>query len=76
MFIRLFVGFYRIEVLMVLGTVSKALLLKTKGRFRRYNFCLRLSHAISRARAARDMQKIAHNSRHSTLPITTLVVGF
>ena len=50
--------------------------LTSKGRFRRYNFSLRLSHAISRARAARDMQKIAHNSRHSTLPITTLVVGF
>ena len=47
-----------------------------KGQFRRYNVCLRLSHAISRARAARVMQKIAHNSRHSTLPITTIVVGF
>ena len=27
-------------------------------------------------RAARVMQKIAHNSRHSTLPIPTIVVGF
>ena len=40
-----------------------------KGPFRRYNFCLRLSHAISGARAARVMQKVAHNSCHSTLPI-------
>ena len=46
------------------------------GRFRRYNFCLRLSHAISRARAARVMQNIAHNSRHSTLLIPMIVVGF
>ena len=28
-----------------------------KGRFRRYNFCLRLSHANSGARAARLIQK-------------------
>ena len=38
----------------------------TKGQFRRYNFCLRLSHAISKVRAARVIQKIAHNSRNST----------
>ena len=49
--------------------------LLSKGRFRRYIVCLRLSHAISKARAARVMQKIAHNSRHSTLPIPTIVVG-
>ena len=47
------------------GTVKAAL----DGRT-----CLRLSHAISRARAARVTQKIAHNSRHSTLPIPTIVV--
>ena len=46
------------------------------GRFRRYNFCLRLLHAISRAHAARVMEKVAHNSRHSTLPVPTIVVGF
>ena len=40
-----------------------------KGGFRQYNFCLQLSHAISRARAAHVMQKIAHNSCHSLLPI-------
>ena len=47
-----------------------------KGRFRRYNFCLPLSHATSRAHAARVMQKVAHNSLHSTLPIPTIVLGF
>ena len=35
-----------------------------------------MSHAVSRVRAARVMQKVAHNSRHSTLPILTIVVGF
>ena len=29
----------------------------TKGRFTRYDFCLRLSHAIFVARAARVMEK-------------------
>ena len=45
------------------------------GRFRWYNFCLWLLHAISRACAARVMQKITHNSCHSTLPIPTIVVN-
>ena len=37
--------------------------------------CLRLSHAISRVRTAHVMQKLAHNSRHSTLPIPTIVIN-
>ena len=41
-------------------------------RTNRTTFCSRLSHAISRARAARVMQKIAHNTRNSTLPIPTI----
>ena len=38
-----------------------------------YNCRMRL---FSRVHAARIMQTIAHNSRHSTLPISTIVVGF
>ena len=45
------------------------------GQFRQYNFCSRLSHVFFRARAARVMQKLAHNSRHSTLPIPTIAVN-
>ena len=55
---------------------QQLLLIPSKGRFRQYNFCLRLSRAISGVRAARVMQKIAQNSRHSTLRIPTVVVGF
>ena len=40
--------------------------LNCKGQLRRYNFCLRLPHAISRACTACVMQTIAHNSRHSS----------
>ena len=37
--------------------VPKIELLACKGRFTRYDFCLRLSHAIFVARAARVMEK-------------------
>ena len=43
----------RCELVTSLGSSHENIL----GRFRRYNVCLRLSHAISRARAARVMQK-------------------
>ena len=47
-----------------------------KGRFTRYDFCLRLSHAIFVARAARVMKKSYTISTISNLPVATIVVGF
>ena len=48
----------------------------SKGRFTRYDFCLRLSHAIFVARAARVMKKSYTISTISNLPVATIVVGF
>ena len=47
-----------------------------KGRFTRYDFCLRLSDAIFVARAARVMKKSYTISTISNLPVATIVVGF
>ena len=47
-----------------------------KGRFTRYDFCLRLSHAIFVARGARVMKKSYTISTISNLPVATIVVGF
>ena len=46
---------------------------KPKGRFTRYDFCLRLSHAIFVARAARVMEKSYTISTDIKLPVTTIV---
>ena len=47
-----------------------------KGRFTRYDFCLRLSHAIFIARAARVMEKSYTIFTIYKWPIATIVVGF
>ena len=48
----------------------------SKGRFTRYDFCLRLSHAIFVARAARVIKKIVCDFYDIKLPVATIVVGF
>ena len=47
-----------------------------KGRFIRYDFCLRLSHAIFIARAGSRHGKIVYNFHAIKLPVATIVVEF
>ena len=47
-----------------------------KGRFTRYDFCLRLSHAIFYSARCSRHAKIVYNFHRIKLPVDTIVVGF
>ena len=47
-----------------------------KGRFTRYDFCLRLSHVIFYSARCLRHAKIVYNFHDIKLPVATIVVGF